>query len=130
MAEEIKSGEITPESVYLNRRNFMRAGLIAGSTLLTGGIYRYFNPPPPKEVVTAQIENIAPTAETPIIKMSGEEPNTFKEITNYNNYYEFSTDKRGVSSKAEDFISRSYWRFFSVIEFIFTLRKRELRRLG
>ncbi len=108
MSEKIKSSEITPESVYLSRRNFMRAGLIAGSTLLTGGIYKYFNPPPAKEIVTAPIENIAPAADLQVVKASGEEPNTFEEITNYNNYYEFSTDKRSVARQAEDFVTRPW----------------------
>ena len=32
--------------------------------------------------------------------------NTFEEITNYNNYYEFTTDKQGVAKLAEDFVTR------------------------
>jgi sulfoxide reductase catalytic subunit YedY len=106
MANEnsIKSSEITPENVYLNRRNFIRAGLLAGTTLATGGIYRFFNPQPPKEIVTANIEDIKQNAGF----TSLEKPNSFEDITNYNNYYEFSTSKIAVASKAENFITRPW----------------------
>ena len=104
MANEIKSSEITPESVYLNRRSFIRAGLVAGTTLATGLTYRFFNPPPPKEVVTAEIGNLAKPPEFKV-----EEPlNTFEEITTYNNYYEFSTGKGAVARAAENFVTRPW----------------------
>ena len=100
----IKSGEITPESVYLNRRNFMRAGLLAGTTLATTGICRFFNPQPPKEIITAQIKDIKQTANFSV----AEKPNSFADITNYNNYYEFSTGKTSVARKAENFVTRPW----------------------
>lgn len=103
---EIKPSEITPENVYLSRRNFIRAGIFAGTTLATTGVYKYFNPPPPKEVVTAEIQNISKPAET--LQVLNEKPNSFEEITNYNNYYEFSTDKRAVARAAQDFITRPW----------------------
>lgn len=103
-ANDIKSSEITPESVYLNRRNFIRAGLLAGTTLATGLAYRFFNPPPPKEIVTADIENLA---KPPQFKTE-EKLNTFEEITNYNNFYEFSTSKSAVARAAEDFVTRPW----------------------
>ncbi len=106
MAEQkIKSSEITPESVYLNRRNFMRAGLLAGTTLATGLAYRFFNQPPPPVVETAQIENIK-AAENVLSEI--DKPNSFKEITNYNNYYEFSTDKSAVAESAKAFVTRPW----------------------
>jgi hypothetical protein len=58
MKNEIKSSEITPENVYLNRRNFMRGGILAGTALATAGLYRYLNPTPLPEVETAKIEAI------------------------------------------------------------------------
>ena len=99
--KEIKSSDITPESVYLNRRNFIRAGMLAGTTLATTGLYRYFNPPPPKEIVTAEINNIAKPENFQI----EDAPNSFADITNYNNYYEFSTSKTAVARKAQDFVT-------------------------
>jgi sulfoxide reductase catalytic subunit YedY len=106
MASEntIKSSEITPENVYLNRRNFIRAALLAGTTLATGGIYRFFNPQLPNEIITANIEDVKQNADF----TSLEKPNSFEDITNYNNYYEFSTSKTAVARKAENFITRPW----------------------
>jgi sulfoxide reductase catalytic subunit YedY len=105
MADEIiKPSEITPESVYLNRRNFIRAGLIAGSTVATALTYRFFNPRPPVQVETTSIENVRPAA-TPTAE---EKLNSLEEITNYNNFYEFSTDKRGVAREAEALATRPW----------------------
>ena len=41
----IPSKDITPESAYLNRRAFIRAGVLAASTLATGLVYRQLNAP-------------------------------------------------------------------------------------
>ncbi len=101
---EIKSSEITDEKIYLNRRNFIRAGLLAGTTLATAGVYRYINPPPPNAVVTAEIPDIA----KPSNFRAEEKLNTFEEITNYNNFYEFSTSKTAVARKAENFVTRPW----------------------
>ncbi len=101
---DIKSSEITPEKVYLNRRNFIRAGLVAGSTVATSLAYRFFNPPPPKETVTAEIKDIKQPTD---FKLE-DKPNSFEEITNYNNYYEFSTNKRSVARASQDFITRPW----------------------
>lgn len=101
---EIKSGEITDEKTYLSRRNFIRAGIMAGTTLATAGVYRFINPPPPKEVVTAEIQNII----QPTDFRAEEKLNTFEEITNYNNFYEFSTSKTAVARKAENFVTRPW----------------------
>lgn len=98
---DIKSSEITDEKTYLNRRNFIRAATLAGTSLATAGIYRFINPPPPKPVITAKIENIRRRED-----FAGDAtPTDFDDITNYNNYYEFSTSKTGVARKAEDFVT-------------------------
>jgi len=103
-SNEIKSSEITDEKTFLNRRNFIRAGLLAGTTLATAGVYRFINPPPPKAVVTAEIQDIA----KPTDFRTEEKLNSFQEITNYNNYYEFSTSKTAVARAAEDFVTRPW----------------------
>src|SRR5688572_1845659 len=99
------SYEITPENVYLNRRQFIRAGIFAGSVLATGAAYRYFSPGPAlptSETETAAVDaTFPPTAE-------GEPANTFQEITNYNNFYEFSTSKTAVAAKAEKLVTRPW----------------------
>jgi sulfoxide reductase catalytic subunit YedY len=101
---DIKSSEITDERAFVNRRNFIRAGLLAGTTLATAGVYRFINPPPPKAVVTAEIQGIT----KPTDFRTEEKLNTFEEITNYNNFYEFSTSKTSVARRAENFITRPW----------------------
>ncbi|HLA95174.1 MAG TPA: protein-methionine-sulfoxide reductase catalytic subunit MsrP [Pyrinomonadaceae bacterium] len=101
---EVKSSEITPESLYLNRRNFIRAGLLAGTGIVTGLGYRFFNPPPPGEVATTEISNVTQSTAPQTL----EKPNTLAEITNYNNYYEFSTTKTAVAGKVANFITRPW----------------------
>jgi methionine sulfoxide reductase catalytic subunit len=86
---ELPSSEITPESVYVNRRTFMRAAIAAGAgaALATPGT----------ALVTdagAQAGNVWPIANAAKSALStNEKINAFEDITGYNNFYEFGTDK-------------------------------------
>jgi methionine sulfoxide reductase catalytic subunit len=101
---DIKSSEITEEKTYLNRRLFLRAGLLAGTTLATAGLYRFFNQPPPPEIKTEIIESVTKSD----FSRTTEKINSFEEITNYNNFYEFSTSKTAVARKAANFVTRPW----------------------
>jgi len=101
---DIKPSEITTESDYLNRRNFIRAGLLAGTGIATGLAYRYFNPTPLPPVEVKDISNI----EMPKSFSTDEKPNTFEDITNYNNYYEFGTDKDQPARLAQKLVTRPW----------------------
>src|SRR6185369_17180603 len=101
---DIKSSEITPESTYLNRRNFLRAGLIAATTGATALTYRYFNPTPLPPVEVKDISNI----EIPNSYSTDEKPNTYDEITNYNNFYEFGTSKGEPARQAQKLVTRPW----------------------
>ncbi len=108
---DIKSSEITDQKVYLNRRLFMRGAVLAGSVAATGFLYRKLNPP---AAVVAEQPKIAGLITTPSddamrkgFKVN--EPLTsFEDISNYNNFYEFSTDKRSVASEARGFVTRPW----------------------
>ena len=76
--KKIRSSEITPEELYLDRRKFM-TGL--------GAI--------------AAVGMVSPTSVFPVNFSGGEELTSFKSITHYNNFYEFSTDKEEVAELAE-----------------------------
>lgn len=39
------TNEVTPENIYLNRRTFMKAGVLAATTVATGLVYRKLNSP-------------------------------------------------------------------------------------
>lgn len=100
---DIPSSEITPESTYLNRRTFIRTAVMAGSVIASGAIYRGLTQPAPAQLAADQ----GPAA-TMLEGPEGESVTTFEDITNYNNFYEFSTDKRGVADKARGFVAEPW----------------------
>lgn len=90
----VRSSEITPKQAYLSRRDFIKAaGVVAGSMALA-----------------ACAPDVAESTDAPVVDASllktdelGDSANTFEEITNYNNYYEFSTNKEAVAPLSKDF---------------------------
>jgi sulfoxide reductase catalytic subunit YedY len=105
------SSQITDPKVYFNRRLFMRGAALAGSAAATAFLYRKLNPP---AAVVAEQPKIAGLITTPSddamrkgFKVN--EPLTsFEDISNYNNFYEFSTEKRSVASEARGFVTRPW----------------------
>jgi sulfoxide reductase catalytic subunit YedY len=98
-AADIRSSEITDRKLYLNRRDFLRttagaaaagAGVIAASNLVSAA-----GRPAPHG---RKLEGVrkSPLSLTP----EQEKPNTWEQITTYNNYYEFGTDKESPSLNA------------------------------
>jgi len=93
----VKSSEITPYSQYLSRRDFLKAaGILTGSALLAACA-----PAVTETVVPASDANV-PSADG-ITDELGDPANSFEDITHYNNYYEFTTDKEGVARLSEKF---------------------------
>jgi sulfoxide reductase catalytic subunit YedY len=108
---KISGSEITPPSVYFNRRNFIRTGILAASAVATGMAYRKLNPVASGEVKTAKLQGVifAPAATNAATGFRVDEPETsFDNITHYNNFYEFSTDKEGVASAAVGFDTKGW----------------------
>jgi sulfoxide reductase catalytic subunit YedY len=94
---KIPSSEITPKQVYLSRRDFIKAsGLIAGSAVLAACA-------PQLPVSTATVEAQPTPPASNATDELGDPVNSYQEITHYNNYYEFTTDKEGVARLAADF---------------------------
>jgi sulfoxide reductase catalytic subunit YedY len=90
----VRSSEITPKQVYLSRRDFIKAaGLVAGSMALAACA------PSATEVS----QPAQPVSTSNAADVLGDPVNTYADITNYNNYYEFTTDKQGVAGLAKDF---------------------------
>ena len=90
----IRSYEITPKNVYLSRRDFMKAATLAsGAALLTACA----------PAVAEASENIEPIPSSNATDELGDAVNTYADITNYNNYYEFTTDKQGVAGLSQGF---------------------------
>lgn len=104
--EQIPSSEITDKKVYLNRRNFMRGAALVATTLATGALYRGLNEPPRPTPHSEKLADVQPS--TPTVKPINEKLTSFEDITSYNNFYEFSTDKGSVARKAKDFVTRPW----------------------
>ena len=102
---KILRDEITPPSLYFNRRNFIRAGILAASAVATGVVYRQLNHVSTATVKTATIEGLTQATNAPVDSgFSVNEPETsFQDITHYNNFYEFSTDKQAVADVSVNF---------------------------
>ncbi len=86
---DIPSSEITPEGLYYDRREWLRAaGLLSLST---------FVPPAP-----AQDQGRWPQGKKGPFD-TDEKASTFREITTYNNFYEFGTDKSDPAENSAGF---------------------------
>ena len=109
--DDIKSSEITPKKVYMARRNFIRGAALLATTAATGFVYRKLNATPQPRVEGAKLADVVKPA-TDEAAASGftvnEKLTSFEDITNYNNFYEFTTDKQDVARVASGFITRPW----------------------
>ncbi len=91
----VRSSEITPKDVYLSRRDFMKAAtVVTGAALLAACA--------PKAAEEPQNAEPVPTSSSATDEL-GNPVNSYEDITNYNNYYEFTVDKQGVAGLVGDF---------------------------
>lgn len=105
---KIPDSEITPPSVYFNRRSFMRAGAVAASVIASGSAYRWFNPAKVAVATAAPLSGLQPTTESDSELLArgwrvNEDKTPETSILSYNNFYEFTTEKEGVAAAAKDF---------------------------
>src|SRR5207302_3386710 len=86
--------EVTPKSVFLDRRKFLTGMALTGAAAFAG--FEAFKMAQPTEVAHANTKlsfSKSPYSDT-------QTPASFKDITSYNNYYEFGTDKDEPSQYA------------------------------
>src|SRR5262249_23238537 len=88
---DIRSSDITSESVYLNRRAFIKAAGAIGAALAAPALL-----------------SAIPTHHAPRTGQGTERPNSFDDITSYNNYYEFGTGKDDPGHNAGGFVTRPW----------------------
>lgn len=107
---KILAREVTPPAVYFNRRNFIRASVVAASAVATGVVYRKLNHVSTKTVTTAAIQGLTQATNAPADSgFTANEPETsFEDITHYNNFYEFSTDKQAVADASASFQTKGW----------------------
>jgi len=91
---DIQPSEITDRDIYLNRRQFLA---VAGVTL--------------GAVLTGESLLAAPSAFPNLRKSAlsaSEQPNSLRDITTYNNFYEFGTDKAEPAKNAHTLVTRPW----------------------
>ncbi len=99
---EIPSSEITDKKLYLNRRTFLAGAVAAGAAIAVG-------------IETAGLVNPALKASAnaklqfkPSSFSTNEKQTPLNDVTHYNNYYEFGTDKEEPANEAKDFKTRPW----------------------
>jgi sulfoxide reductase catalytic subunit YedY len=102
-AEDIRSSEITPKSLYLNRRKFLAGAAIAGAAAAAGLGLREIVSPSATVLAGNKIDG---TKKSPLSTTETVTP--YKDVTNYNNYYEFSTEKDEPAKLAQKFRTRPW----------------------
>ncbi|MBV9574301.1 MAG: protein-methionine-sulfoxide reductase catalytic subunit MsrP [Acidobacteriales bacterium] len=100
---DIKSSEITPKNLYLNRRRFLAGTAIAGAAALAGLELGEAVSPSTVAHANTKIEGLQKSPFSTTEKIT-----PYKDVTTYNNYYEFSTDKDGPSRLAGNFKTRPW----------------------
>jgi len=102
---KISPSEITPEHIYLSRRDILKGmGILTGAAALLAAC----NGQSPTTTLEPGLagdptaEALEPSAGSTKDEL-GDALNTFDDITNYNNYYEFTTDKLDVARLAEGY---------------------------
>jgi sulfoxide reductase catalytic subunit YedY len=100
---DIPSSEITPKSLHLNRRKFLAATVISGAAAVAGMSLRELAEPTTVVQANTKIEGIQKSSFSTTEKIT-----PLKDVSNYNNYYEFSTDKYGPAKLAKDFKTRPW----------------------
>jgi sulfoxide reductase catalytic subunit YedY len=91
---DIRPSEITSKDNYLNRRDFMRAGSIAGGLALAGPALAAVVPDERRAKLAEVGKSVFSTDET---------PNSYEDITTYNNYWEFGSAKDDPAKNGGDF---------------------------
>jgi len=101
---DVPSSEITSKSLYLNRRKFLAGAVALGGLGVLGG-RRLLTMSSPEETALAGTKlDIAKKQDY----ANGEKQTPYKDVTSYNNYYEFGTDKYSPASEAQKLKTRPW----------------------
>jgi methionine sulfoxide reductase catalytic subunit len=101
-ASDIKSSEITPKALYLDRRRFLQTAATGALAFAAASL----GPGLTRPGFAQGREKLAGVQKS---SLSTDEPLTpYDDITNYNNFYEFDTNKYAPASVAKDFRTKPW----------------------
>jgi len=89
---QIPHSEVTPKSLYINRRNFL-----AGMPAALLGAYELLSPSARAQAASG-LGSLAKSSLS-----TSEKTSSFKDVTTYNNFYEFGTSKEQPAQLAKNF---------------------------
>jgi sulfoxide reductase catalytic subunit YedY len=95
---DLTCADVTPQSVYLDRRKFLQAmGIVGAATAAGKGLF---------DLAMPSQTAFAATQLTGLIKSpfsTTEKQNSLNDVTHYNNFYEFGTDKGDPAKNSQNF---------------------------
>jgi sulfoxide reductase catalytic subunit YedY len=102
-ATDLAYTDVTPKAVYVDRRKFLQAMGVLGATAVSGKRLLELAMPSQTALAAAKFENLikSPFSTT-------EKQNSYEDVTHYNNFYEFGTDKSDPAKNAQKF-NTSNW---------------------
>ena len=101
-APDIRYSDVTPRELYLRRREFLQgaAGIAVGAAAALS--------PRGAAAAQAQSRTKLPNVQKSPLSTTGEKINSYEDITGYNNFYEFGTDKDDPARNAQKFVTRPW----------------------
>jgi methionine sulfoxide reductase catalytic subunit len=97
-APDLTYADVTPRSVYLDRRKFLLEMGIVGAAAIAGKSLFELASPLQAAFAAAKFTGLAKSPFS-----TTEKQNSFQDVTHYNNYYEFGTDKADPAKYAQNF---------------------------
>jgi sulfoxide reductase catalytic subunit YedY len=98
----IPSFEITDKHLYMDRRTFMRSATALATAVAMLGADALVQAAQPASH-GKKLENVRASSYS-----TDERPNTWEQITSYNNYYEFGTDKEQPARLARTLVTEPW----------------------
>lgn len=105
--KEIPSSEITPEELYSRRQFLKKAALVTAGVGLLAACKPRLAPLAPPAGDSPVSDTTPPTVSAGTDEL-GRDITSFENITNYNNYYEFSLGKEEVARLSQNFKTRPW----------------------
>src|SRR2546430_2688535 len=97
---DLTNADVTPQQVYLDRRKFLQAMGIVGATAVASRRLLELAIPPQTVLAATKFGDLikSPFSTT-------EKQNSYEDVTHYNNFYEFGTDKGDPAKNAQKFVT-------------------------
>jgi sulfoxide reductase catalytic subunit YedY len=97
-APDLTYADVTPKSIYLDRRKFLREMGIVGAAAIAGKGFLELALPSQTALAAPKFTGLAKSPFS-----TTEKQNSFQDVSHYNNYYEFGTDKADPAKNAQNF---------------------------